>query len=55
MTLIETYRGHRVFCRSLPVPGSREYDCCFITLDWPGIWFTLTAIRDYIDFKETHK
>ena len=52
---IETYRGHRIYCRRYPVPDSNESDYCYISLSAAGIWFTLQALRDYIDFVEDRR
>jgi hypothetical protein len=47
---IETYKGHRILLTRYPVPGSWESDYCYNSPTVAGIWFTLKAIRDYIDW-----
>jgi hypothetical protein len=47
---IETYKGHRIYCRRYPVPDSNESDYCYDSPTVAGIWFTLAGIRNYIDW-----
>jgi hypothetical protein len=50
-TDIERYRGVRIKCVSVPIPGEPLYECVYVVPDWVGIWHTLQGVRDYIDWR----
>ena len=48
---IKEYRGERIYCRSIPRLDSWMHDYVYVGVNTPGIWFTLQALCDYIDFR----
>lgn len=47
----DTYRGMRILRTASRVPGDRDWYTVYVVPGWPGIWNSLSAVRDYIDFR----
>ena len=48
---VKTYRGIRILRTCAQRPGEPDWDIVYIVRDWTGIWFTMKAIEDYIDWR----
>lgn len=49
---VEVYRGHTIYCESVPIPpGGGLHECVFTVDRWIGIHRSKQAARDYIDFR----